>query len=189
MTIELSFQPLKRDLWTDLEELFGSNGACAGCWCMYWKLRGREFGENAGDPARQMQKQIVDSGTSPGLLTYSEGYPVGWIALEPRGQYPRLAHSPRLKPVDDKDVWSITCFFVEKKHRRIGLTVEMLAAAIDYVKKKGGKILEGYPVDTKDSEAPSEMFTGSASAFRQAGFKEVARRAANRPIFRYVISA
>ncbi|MDP1779856.1 MAG: GNAT family N-acetyltransferase, partial [Anaerolineales bacterium] len=65
-SLDLSFHPLTRKLWRDFELLFGNNGACGGCWCMYWKLRGKEFSENTGDNARQMQKSIVDSKIVPG---------------------------------------------------------------------------------------------------------------------------
>ena len=185
--LDLSFHPLTQKLWRDFEMLFGAHGACGGCWCMYWKLRGREFSDNTGDTARQMQKSIVDAKTVPGLLAYSEGYPIGWIAVEPRKAYPKLAHSRILKPVDDADVWSVTCFFVGKKHRRKGVTVELLKAAIRHVKKHGGKIVEGYPTDAgKDQPAPF-IYTGTASAFKQAGFYEAARNSPARPIFRYVI--
>jgi hypothetical protein len=69
----------------------------------------------------------------------------------------------------------------------MGITVEMLKAAVEYVKKQGGRIVEGYPVDAqKDLPAPF-IYTGTASAFQQAGFKEVARRSPTRPIFRFVI--
>jgi GNAT superfamily N-acetyltransferase len=187
--LDLSFHPLTQKLWRDFEMLFGAHGACGGCWCMYWKLRGKEFNEIIGDPARQMQKSIVDAKTIPGLLAYSEGYPVGWIAVEPRSQYPKLSHSRTLKPVDDQEVWSITCFFVEKKHRRKGITVELLIAAIDYVKSRGGKIVEGYPVDAKEEQPAPFVYTGTASAFKQAGFHEVARNSPTRPIFRYLISS
>jgi len=187
MTIELSFQPLRRNLWTDLEELFGYNGACAGCWCMYWKLRGRAYEEARHSEARQMHKAIVDSGVATGLLAYSEGEVVGWVAVEPRSSYEKLAHSRVLKPVDDKPVWSVTCFYVAKRYRRKGITVELLKAAVEHVKRQGGKIVEGYPMETeKDMPAPF-VYTGTASAFRQAGFKEVARRAPTRPIFRFDI--
>jgi GNAT superfamily N-acetyltransferase len=185
--LDLSFHPLTQKLWRDFELLFGKYGACGGCWCMYWKLRGREFSKNTGNNARQMQKAIVDSKTVPGLLAYSEGYPVGWIAVELRSVYPRLAHSRKLKPVDDQEVWSITCFFVEKKHRRKGITVELLKAAIVYVKNRGGKIVEGYPVDAQKTQPPPFIYTGTASAFRQAGFVEVARNAPTRSVFRYII--
>lgn len=185
--LDLSFHPLTQKLWRDFELLFGAHGACGGCWCMYWKLRGKDYSENTGDSARQMQKSVVDAKTIPGLLAYSEGYPVGWIAVEPRSQYPKLAHSRTLKPVDDQEVWSITCFFVEKKHRRKGITVELLKAGVTHAKKHGAKIIEGYPIDVKKNEAPPFIFTGTASAFKQAGFMEVARNAPTRPIFRFTI--
>ena len=154
---------------------------------MYWKLRGKDFSENTGDAARQMQKSVVDSKIVPGLLAYSEGYPVGWIAVEPRSAYPKLAHSRTLKPIDDQEVWSVTCFFIEKKHRHKGITVELLKAAVEYVKSQGGKIVEGYPVDAKKEEPAPFVFTGTAATFAQAGFKEAARNSPTRPIFRYLI--
>jgi GNAT superfamily N-acetyltransferase len=187
--LDLSFHPLTQKLWRDFEMLLGARGACGGCWCMFWKLRGKDFSENTGDSARQMQKSIVDSKTVPGLLAYSEGYPIGWIAVEPRSQYPKLAHSRVLKPVDDQEVWSITCFFVEKNHRHKGITVELLKAAAEYVKSRGGKIVEGYPVDAQQNQPDPFVYTGTASAFNHAGFKEVARNSPTRPIFRYVISS
>lgn len=185
--LSLSFKPLKRNLWTDFEELFGPNGACGGCWCMFWKLRGKAYDEARVYETRQMHKAIVDSGTSTGLLAYSHGEVVGWVAVEPRSDYPKLAHSRALKPVDDEPVWSVTCFFVAKKFRKKGINVELLRAAVEYVSSKGGTTVEGYPVDTKKDMAAPFVFTGTASAFRRAGFKEVARYTPTRPIFRFVI--
>jgi len=154
---------------------------------MFWKLRGKEYEEARGLETRQMHKSIVDSGVFTGLLAYLHGDVVGWIAVEPRDAYPRLAHSRTLKPVDEQPVWSVTCFFVAKKFRRQGITVELLRAAVEHVSKQGGKIVEGYPVDAqKDMPAPF-IYTGTASAFEQAGFHEVARRTPTRPIFRYFI--
>jgi GNAT superfamily N-acetyltransferase len=187
MSIELSIKPIKRNLWTDFEELFGLNGACGGCWCMHWKLRGKAFDEAKGSATRQMHKSIVDAGAVTGLLAYANGEVVGWVAVEPREEYEKLAHSRVLKPVDDKPVWSVTCFYVAKPYRRQGVAVRLLKAAVEHVRHQGGKIVEGYPVDAaKDMPAPF-VFTGTASAFQKAGFKEVARNSPTRPIFRFVI--
>ncbi len=154
---------------------------------MYWKLRGKEYEEARGYETRQMHKSIIDSGTVTGLLAYLHGDVVGWVAVEPRSAYPKLAHSRSLKPVDDQPVWSVTCFFVAKHFRKQGITVELLRAAVEYVRKQGGRIVEGYPVDTiKEMPAPF-IYTGTASAFQQAGFQEVARHSPTRPIFRFVI--
>ena len=187
MNIALSIKPIKRNLWTDFEELFGPKGACGGCWCMFWKLRGRAYDEARGYETRQMHKSIVDSGIVTGLLAYWNGEVVGWIAVEPRESYPRLAHSRVLKPVDDQSVWSVTCFFVAKMARRKGVTVELLKAAAEHVRQQGGKIVEGYPVETTNDMPAPFVFTGTAAAFRQAGFREVARRSPTRPIFRFYI--
>ncbi len=185
--LDLSFHPLTQKLWRDFEMLFGENGACGGCWCMNWKLRGKAYDENKGEGNRQMQKSIVDSKIVPGLLAYSEGYPIGWVAIEPRSQYPKLAHSRVLAPIDNKEVWSLTCLFVEKKHRRKGIAIALIQAAAEYAASRGARIVEGYPIDSKGEASPVFIFTGTASAFKQAGFKEVSRAAPTRPIFRLII--
>ena len=184
-TDEISFHPLTQKLWRDFELLFGERGACGGCWCMFWKLRGKAFDENKGEGNRQMQKSVVDAKHMPGLLAYVDGYPAGWVAIEPRSQYPKLAHSRVLAPLDDREVWSITCLFVEKKHRRKGVAIQLIRAAVEHAKKNGAEIIEGYPVEAKKDEPPPFVFTGTASAFQQADFVEVARRSPARPIFRF----
>ena len=116
---------------------------------MHWKLRGKAYEEAKGYETRQMDKSIVDSGVVTGLLAYWHGEVAGWVAVEPRSAYEKLAHSRTLKPVDDKEVWSITCFFVAKRFRRNGIAVELIKAAVAHVKQQGGKIVEGYPIDAQ----------------------------------------
>jgi GNAT superfamily N-acetyltransferase len=186
--LALDIHPLTADRWTDFERLFGPGGACAGCWCMFWNLPQANFNALAGEGTHKQQRLLVESGVVPGLLAYSQDQPIGWCAVEPRSEYPRLARSRVLKPVDDLPVWSVTCFFVHKDQRGRGVTVALLRAAIGYAREHGGRILEGYPVEPKADRMPAAFaFTGLASAFRQAGFHEVARNSETRPIFRYVI--
>lgn len=185
---DLTFHSLTPRRWPDFEQLFGPRGACAGCWCMFWKLDNKDFNALAYDGNKAAQKAVVESGVTPGLLAYSKGQAVGWIAVEPRSAYPRLARSRVLKPVDDQPVWSITCFFTRKDFRGKGVTVALLRAAVEHAKKHGGRIVEGYPIEPKKGRMPAAFaYTGLASAFRKAGFKEVARNSETRPIFRFVI--
>lgn len=181
------FHALTSERWADLEMLFGERGACGGCWCMYWRLGREEFRQKRGELNRKALKSLVDSGLVPGILAYTNGQPVGWVSVAPRETLSRLDSSRALKRVDDKPVWSVVCFFVAKPFRRRGLSVKLLEAAVDYVKEKGGKIIEGYPVDPqKDWPAPF-VYTGATSAFQRAGFKEVIRRSKARPIMRYTV--
>jgi GNAT superfamily N-acetyltransferase len=188
--LELTFHPLTADRWGDFERLFGPRGACAGCWCMFWKLPQKNFNALVGEGTHKQQQMLVEAGATPGLLAYDQDAAVGWCAVEPRSAYPRLARSHVLKPVDDEPVWSITCFFIDKKYRGQGATVALLKAAIGHVRERGGRILEGYPVEPKKGKLPAAFaYTGLASAFRRAGFTEVARNSDTRPIYRYVIGA
>ena len=52
------------------------------------------------------------------------------------------------------------------------------------------KIVEAYPVEPKTSPMPDVFaYTGIASVFQEAGFREVARRSETRPIMRCQIRA
>jgi len=97
------------------------------------------------------------------------------VRLAPREQYPRLDRSHILKPVDDQPVWSVTCFFIARSFRHQGLSTALLKAAVDFARTRGAKIVEGYPHDSKKATADVFVYTGLASAFRKAGFKEVAK--------------
>ncbi len=172
----------------DLEELFGERGACGGCWCMWWRLKRSEYERKKGEGNKKAMKDIVDKGEIPGILAYSDGIPVAWCSVAPRDHFSMLNRSRILKPIDDKPVWSIVCMFVKKGLRKQGWSVKLLRKAIEYVKQQGGQVIEGYPVDPKKDRTPDVFAsTGLASAFRQAGFIECARRSETRPIMRYQI--
>ncbi len=155
---------------------------------MYWKQTRREFEAGKGDGNKFAQMRQVMEGHIPGLIAYMDGVPAGWIAVEPRVEFPTLNRSRILAPLDDEPVWSVPCFFVGKDHRGQGLTVALLQAAVKYVRKQGGKIVEGYPVEPREEkEPPVFVYTGLTSAFTKAGFEEAGRRSARRPIMRFQI--
>ena len=178
-------RPLTAERWPDFERLFGDNGACGGCWCMWFRRTNKEFETAKGEANRRAMKALVDAGEEPGLLAYVGGEPAAWCALAPRPSYARLARSRILKPVDERPVWSVVCFFVDRRHRGRGLTVSLLEAAAEHVRGRGGELLEGYPVEPRKDRAPDVfVYHGLAAAFRRAGFHEVARRSETRPIMR-----
>lgn len=184
----LNFHPLTPDRWLDFEKLFGPRGATGGCWCMYWRIPRAQYTEQQGDMNRRNMKALVDAGTVPGIIGYEDDEPVGWCSIAPREEYPVLARSRILKPVDEQHVWSVVCFFTARGHRRKGVTVALLKAAVGYARSNGAKIIEGYPVEPKEGKSPDVfVFTGLAAAFRRAGFTEVLRRSETRPIMRLTL--
>ncbi len=186
----LAFAPLTPDRWPDLVQLFGPNGACGGGWCQWFKRGADEFKRQKGDGNRRAFKCEVDAGNEPGLIAYRDGEPVGWCAIESRERYPVLARSRTLKPVDEQSVWSLTCLFIKAGHRRQGISLALIEAAKDFVARRGGTLIESYPKEPAAGfSGANTMWTGVASTFRQAGFREVARRTQTRPIFRFAVDA
>src|SRR5262249_21276744 len=124
----------------------------------------------------------------PGLLFYRKGEPIAWCSVGLRSSYALLERSKILRPVDVQEVWSIVCFFIKPQFRRQGLMVQLLRAIIAHVKSRGGQIIEAYPIEPRKKTFPSVFaWPGFASAYRKAGFLEVARRSETRPIVRYFL--
>jgi len=184
MSPSVHIVPATPERWPDLRRLFGANGACGGCWCMWWKLPRREFVRGKGNGNERALRAIVRSGAAPGLLAYEGERPVGWCAIEPREAYPRFESSRVLAPVDAAPVWSVTCFFVARDFRGQGVTSMLLEAAVRHARRHGARIVEGYPVAPEKRQAAAFVYTGLVSTFRKAGFTEVARRSPSRPIMR-----
>lgn len=182
----VDYRPLTASGWNEFAELFGKRGACGGCWCMLWRQSRARFETRKGEGNRRAMRRIVQRGEEPGILAFHGGAPVGWVAVSPRERYPALLRSRILRPLDDRPVWSVTCLFVHKEFRNRGLSRGLLRAAVDHVRAHGGKIVEGYPVEPRKDRMPDAFaWTGLASAFLSAGFRECARRSATRPIMRY----
>jgi GNAT superfamily N-acetyltransferase len=131
----------------------------------------------------------VKHGSPPGLLAFDGDLAVGWCQLMPRNALPWLDRMRWFQRVDAVPVWSISCFYMRRGYRRQGIMAQLIFAALKAAKRAGVTALEAYPVDTSAPKSTSNIFTGPASTFARAGFKEVARRAAARPIMRHDLKA
>ena len=179
--LTITIRPLTPDLWPALEDLFGDNGACNGCWCMYWRIGG-DYRERPREKNKAAFRQVVKRGPPPGLLAFEGDVAVGWCQLTPRDALPWLDRAWRLRRVDEQPVWSISCFYVRKGYRRKGVTSALIAASLETAKRAKAPALEAYPLDS--DKTPSASSTGFASTFEYAGFKTIARHVPPRPIMR-----
>jgi len=160
---------LTPDLWPALERLFGKNGACAGCWCMWWRLpRGERIGIGKGPTMKRRQKALVLAGKSRGVLAFAGDEPVGWCAYGRRTDFVRLERSPALACDDAADVWSIPCFFVKAGFRAKGISRALLRHALERIRLAGGRVAEAYPVRPPVSNG--EAFTGTVPFLESEGF-------------------
>ena len=177
--------------FADIEAVFGTKGDPAHCWCQWYKIPGSDW-RGIGDEAlrERLQAQLHSPGAGPGLLAYDGDVPVGWCAVEPRANLPRLKqsrliadHTPN-PDLDEPGIWSISCFVVPRAHRRRGVARALAEAAVEFARANGGRIVEGYAVDpTKHAKIPAaDLFHGTVSMFVDAGFTEMVRPNADRAI-------
>ncbi len=174
---KLTCHVLTPELWADLATLFGSNGACDGCWCMWWRhRRGEDYQSAKGATNRRRFQKLVKDGTAHGALAFVGGEPVGWISFDRRTDFHRLQRARTLRCDDVDEVWSLPCFYVKAGWRSRGIASALLDFAIRYLRREGAQILEAYPVQTlPDGKRyrADEAYTGTVDLFAKAGFTPV----------------
>lgn len=185
-----TIHPLTPSRWADLERLFGPNGACGGCWCMWFRITSGEFQKQHGEANRRAFEEVVREGPPPGLLAYVDGVPAAWCAVCPRADLPRVLRSRTTRPRDGlPGVWAISCFYVGRRYRRLGLAARLLRAAVDYAARSGASAVEAYPVNTvRRAVSASEAYHGTVQMFTAAGFDVVEPiRSDSRPVMRRML--
>ncbi len=180
---DIVFLPLKSDRWEDFVTLFGEHGASGGCWCMFWRLPRSNFQQNCrncGEANRLALQELVRSCVVPGLVGYQAGRPIVWISVAPREDFSALERSRTLKRLDDKAVWSIVCFYVDRQARNTGAMLAAIQAAVEYARRSGAELVEAYPTVVERHHAPGDLYMGNLATFLTAGFTEMEIRGAHR---------
>lgn len=172
--------------WRDFARLFESQGGPKYCWCMVWRAEGAEarLADNAHRKAAMHRR--VKQGTPVGLLGYLGDEPVAWCSIAPRETYRKGLGGLEAPDEAPGSVWSLACFFVTREERGQGVSRRLIKAAITHARKRGGKVLEAYPVDP---DSPSYRFMGFVETFEQLGFQGVGREGSRRHVYRYDLSA
>ena len=171
-----------------LAELFGPRGACAGCWCMAWRLERAEWEAGRGAPNRARLQRLVraaDRRAPPGVLALVGERAVGWCSIAPRAEFVALAQKPSLATDWDEHTWSVTCFFVAKDQRRRGLGKRLLTEAVRLARRHGATRVEGYPAapPKQGGDLPAVFaWTGLPAVFEACGFEPLPDPPGKRPI-------
>lgn len=154
----------------------GEKGGCGGCWCMFYRTATTEFKENKYEGNRLAIRKLVDKRKPVGLIALVDHEPIGWVALAPRADLPKIENSRILKTIEKKQVWSISCLFVRSDCRQQGVSKDLIRAATKFAREKGIRTLEAYPtIPYAKKIPPAFLWTGSLSSFEQNEFKVVLR--------------
>lgn len=174
---------LSSSTWEDFEALFRKPGEWSNCQCMWFHRDGPRPAEEQRLTSKERneknfgaQRELVKRGRSHGILVYSERDPIGWCQYGLKDELPRVDNRPNCRKlsleISHENLWRITCFCVDKKHRNKGVARAGLSAAMGSIRKQGGGIVEAFPTIHKTTLTAHR---GTVSMFKSEGFKEVVR--------------
>lgn len=189
--------PSQRGFLDDIAAIFGTTDYPGRCQCQRFKVRGWIWGSSTTVEQRtemlREQTRCDDPGTgsTSGLVAYLDGEPVGWVAVEPRTEYPklrttRIPWTGRDEDKDDDQIWAVTCFAVRKGFRGRGITYALAQATVGYARERGARALEAYSMITQPGKEITwgELHVGARQVFEEAGFKEVTHPTVRRVVMR-----
>jgi hypothetical protein len=92
---QLTIVPANEASWADLQAIFGTADYPGRCYCQRFKTRGWFWTETTDEERRRRFRDQANCGdpaasSTTGLVAYLGSQPVGWVAVEPRIDYPRL---------------------------------------------------------------------------------------------------
>jgi GNAT superfamily N-acetyltransferase len=185
--MSMEIRPASPGSVEDLSDLFCTDKAAAGCWCMWFIIPVREYHAAGGEGNRARFHQLIATSEQPvGLIGYRHGQPVGWCAVGPRSRYVRAIRTPTYKghdPQEDDAVWLLPCLFVRKEARRSGLSDRLVQAAARLAQERGAVALEAFPY-AGPARRSKETQVGFEAVFSRCGFAVIRRPSASRVVMR-----
>jgi len=175
------------ETWPDFARIVEKhNGVWGGCWCTAFHLKRSEEKEWAGKH-RTLKEKLVRTNRSHAALVYDGSDVLGWCQFGPPLELPgRMSGYGKLDlaPPD----WRITCLFVDRDHRREGVSKTALQGALRIIAGKGGGTVDGYPIDTRGKPYSSSfLWGGTESMFAQLGFQKLGNLGSSKQIMRKVV--
>lgn len=119
---------------------------------------------------RTAKRKQVTSGKAHGTIVFCGDEPVGWCQFGPKDELPRIDARKNYVPTA-RGAWRVTCFFVDRAHRRKGFSEYALRESIAVMKGLKVKNIEAYPVEGR--RTATDLWSGTPPLFERVGFARV----------------
>ena len=164
------------------------NGVWNGCWCVAYHVTRSQEPATAQE-RRALKERLVRANRSHAALVFEGDDIAGWCQFGPPSELPaRMGGFAKLDEVVPD--WRITCFFVDRDHRRMGVADAALAGALRMIGAGGGGTVDGYPVAIGDKRYSSSfLWSGTESMFTKAGFQRLGSLGTTKLVMRKRVAA
>jgi GNAT superfamily N-acetyltransferase len=170
---EYTIRPLGTETWDAFVHLCEKhNGVWGGCWCTWFHPACAEKGKGP-DRNRAYKERLVREGKAHAALVFDGAVAVGWCEYGTPEELPGIYHKREYEAgLESLPDYRLTCFFVDRNHRRRGVAAVALTGALNLIATAGGGVVEAYPQDTQGKKtSASFLYNGTRSLFERAGFE------------------
>ena len=170
-------EALTPQTWPAFEALvMRHNGIFGGCWCT-WFHDGHPSCEGRGETYegnRAVKKRLVEEGVAHAALVMAGEEAVAWAEYGTPEELPTIHHRKEYDATKEAEPdYRITCVFVDKRHRRQGVTEMAIQGALDQIARAGGGRVESYPHDLTEQAkkmSSSFLYNGTRRLYERLGF-------------------
>lgn len=167
------------------------NGVWGGCYCSYF------HGDTAGTVKDEydratFKRRLVDEGVAHAALVFDGDTAIAWCEFGSPEELPNIYHRKQFDAGEDHAApWRITCFFVDRDHRRSGVAREALDGALRLIAQAGGGEVVSFPNEPRPGKKTSSSFlhNGTRAMFEKAGFTFERRIGTSKTVMRITVPA
>lgn len=168
------------------------NGVWGGCWCSYFHGDTPETVKREHD-GPTFKERLIAEGVAHAALVFDGDAAIAWCQYGSPVELPNISHRKEYDAGEDRLApWRITCFFVDRDHRRSGVAREALDGALGLIAQAGGGEVVSFPnvlPPGKTRTSSSFLHNGTRAMFEKAGFTFERRLGKNKTVMRITVPA
>ena len=167
------------------------NGVWGGCWCSYFHGDTPETVKREHD-GPTFKERLIAEGVAHAALVFDGDAAIAWCQYGSPVELPNIYHRKEYDAGEDRLApWRITCFFVDRDHRRSGVAREALDGALGLIAQAGGGEVVSFPNELPAGKRTSSSFlhNGTRAMFEKAGFTFERHLGKNKTVMRISVPA
>lgn len=174
--------------WLELAEKH--NGVWGGCYCSYFHADTEATKKSEVDRPT-FKKRMIEEGVAHAALVFDGDQAIAWCEYGSPAELPGIYHRREYDAGESRPApWRITCFFVDRDHRRKGVALEALKGALDLIAHAGGGEVVSFPNIVEPGKRVSSSFLHNVTPgmFEEAGFTFERRIGKNKTVMRRIVA-
>ena len=174
---EYETRALTPEIWPAYAALIEKHhGIFGGCWdTSFHTLPKDKDKDRTYDSNRDLKCRLVEEGRAHAAVVFEGETAVGWCQFGSPAELPNIHHRKQyLEEADRLPDYRLTCLFIDRDHRRQGVTEVAIRGALDLIAEAGGGVVEGYPHETGGKKmSASFLYNGTRTLYERMGFEYV----------------